>query len=154
MAVIHPRFRSVMLERLRERLINVQGDTAVLCRETLKASDLGLGRQTTHIKSLDDRQWDSLICVGELWRLADLGSVAQALKPAGRLFFVEPVAGFGLALRAQRMGRTLIRARFGLSFETDLPQALRDVGITPTSTDRFRAGNPMLTFAAGEARVY
>jgi hypothetical protein len=155
MTAIHPRFRGAMLERLFPRLENVRGETAVLGAEPKDAAELGLdGALATHVVSLDERRWDSLVCVAELWRMPNLELVVQALKPQGRLFFVDPVAGFGLAQRAQGIGRSLICGRYGLSFETDVPQALRDAGITPTSTDRFRVGNLVFTFAAGEARVY
>lgn len=155
MVAIHPRFRAEMLARLAERLGNATGDVAVWGGELDYQHQFGSNvNSVTHIDNLDDRCWDSLVCVAELWRLEDLTLVKQALTAHGRLFFVEPVVGYGLNETLHRQLRAIVRRRYGFTFGTDVPRALRAAGLTPTSTDRFRVGRIRYTFAAGEARCY
>lgn len=161
MAAIHRRFRVAMLERLLARLGNVQGEAALLGADSSVAAEVvsAIGEVTSldamdAMDALDGRRWESLICVAEIWRLPDLSRLSEALTDQGRLFFVEPVSAFGLARRAQSLSPPITRRWLGLDFECDVPQALRDVGLTPTSTDRFRVGGPVFTFVAGEARQY
>ncbi len=155
MVAIHSRFRSAMLERLNRRLGTVQGNTALLCQDPSVASELSYESDSiTVLDGLDERRWDSLICVAQLWQVRDLQRVSDSLAADGRLFFVEPAASFGLAGNVQSLGAKVIKARLGMDFGTDVPEALRKVGLTPTSTDRFRCGSPVFTFVAGEARRY
>lgn len=155
MAAIHRRLQVALLERLLARLENVRGETALLGADSWVASEVvaTIG-EVTLLDALDGRQWESLICVVEIWRMPDLSGLSESLTAEGRLFFVEPVSAFGLARRAQSLSPQITRRWLGLDFERDVPQALREVGLTPTSADRFRVGGPVFTFVAGEARKY
>ena len=147
-----------MLVRLQTVLGNTFGNVAVWADPDQSwAGSLSFAPETqsvTTVQSPLDGAWDCLVCCGELWNMGNLEPITEALGSDRRLFFVEPVAAFGLANRAQRSMRPLIKSRFGLDFHSDLPQEMRDAGLTPTSVDRFRIGSPLFTFVAGEARRY
>lgn len=158
MVAMHCRFGPEMLARLQEIVGNAYGDVAIWVDPDVAWVDqLRFGpdvARTFRTQSPADGAWDCLVSIAQLWTTTDLGELAGVVCSGNRLFFVEPVAAFGLANRVQKLAAPLLRSRYGLDFECDLPHELRGAGMTPTSVDRFQIGRSLFTFAAGEARCY
>lgn len=158
MVAIHSRFESEMFARLQTIVGNAYGRVGVWVDPGEGPwENLVFGPEVstaTTISSFRDFDWDCLVCIAQLWKMPELGAITDSLSDGQRMFFVEPVASYGLANRAQRLSRPALKKLYDLDFHCDLPQALRNAGTTPTSVDRFRIGSPVFTFVAGEARVY
>jgi hypothetical protein len=158
MVAIHPRFESEMFARLQDMVGNAYGRVGIWADPGEGPwENLAFGPEVSTVASIGsfkDGGWDCLVCIAQLWKMPELGALTDSLRDGRRMFFVEPVASFGIANRVQRLSRAALEKRYGLDFHCDLPQALRDAGTAPTSVDRFRLGSPVFTFVAGEARVY
>ena len=103
---------------------------------------------------------DATVCIVAdvaLWA-ADrpgLQALAEAVRPGRFLLFVEPTADLGWRSRLHRSGGPLWRMRFGHDFSADVPAALRAVGLTVTTTDRFGLGRRGIrTYVRGEAMTF
>ena len=102
----------------------------------------------------------TVVFVAELcrsqWKGPALNELVERLRPDGRLLFVEPVCGVGMANVLQRAFDRAVRARWGYGFSRDIPAELRAAGMTVTSVDRFfvEPVPTVFTFAAGDARFY
>jgi len=72
-----------------------------------------------------------------------------------RLIAVEPVSALGLRRAGQRLATPLLRRRFGLDFNRDLPRELRLAGFAIEAADRFTAGTLSIeTYAYLELRPH
>lgn len=102
----------------------------------------------------------SIVSYLSMWQphgsTARLERLRRRLPAGSRVVFVEPTLGVGAAAGLQRAGRVIAVKRLGLSFHRDIPEELRRAGFEVTSVVRFSLGFPerLLTFVAGEARVY
>jgi SAM-dependent methyltransferase len=100
---------------------------------------------------------DTVLTTCELWRAAwdeeRLAALRAALRPDGRLLFVEPVRVTGTSGVAQRLAAPSLRRRYGMSFDRVVPEVLRGAGLVPIRLDRLSLGRwgRVVSFVTGVA---
>jgi hypothetical protein len=100
---------------------------------------------------------NTVLATCELWRStwdeACLSGLRAALRPEGRLLFVEPVRVTGTSGVAQRVLAPALRRRYGMSFDRVVPDLLRDASLVPVRLDRLSLGRwgRVVSFVTGVA---